>query len=250
MWDVTSEMRHSALVVLAAVLVMSCIPAGTAHALGDILFPGSRSVPWPARNFRIEVSDAELFGIAGLRSSGVRATAPVWMTSLQLELVRTGNELAAETRATLRVAAGPVAIEAGVERAVADARSASLTSMGVRARLPVGARTVLLFHAGGIGVAGIYDPGFDAEVALVLRPAEAVRFEAALLVHRRYGETLRLAAEVRAGPPLALRAGFDAAAENASAGIRVRVRAMSLEVGADVHAVLGLSQRVSLIWGR
>ena len=210
---------------------------------GGDLRPGSREV-------RIEVADAELFGVPGLRASGVRASAPVWRLTAVVELVRVGSEVTAEKRATLALATGFVAAEVGVERVEAGGRADGLASAGVMARLPAGRGAHVLFHATGIGVNGTYDPGFDAGIDLALQPVRAVTLRVGASIHRRYGESLRLSAEVRTATPLTLSAGFDAATETAGASVRVSVRALSIEFGADVHAVLGTSQRVSLQWGR
>jgi len=235
--------------VLLAVAIELAV-AGRAFALGDIAFPWRRHAVWPTHAPRVEVADAELYGVAGLRATGVRASVPVWRLTAAVELVRVGSDAMSESRATLYLAAGVVALEMGLERVTAGTRNAGLVSVGAMARLPAGSGAHLLFHATGLGVRGTYDPGFDAGVDIELRPVEAVTLYVGASIHRRYGESLRLSAEVRTATPLTLSAGFDAATETAGAGVRVSVRALSVEFGADVHAVLGVSQRVSLQWGR
>ena len=236
--------------MVLVLVAIELVSAGGALALGDIAFPGRRLYAWPAHAPRFEVADAELFGVAGLRASGVRASVPVWRLTVAVELVRLGTDVVSESRATLLLAAGVVAFEVGVERVAAGTRAAGLASVGVMARLPVGRGAHVRFHAAGIGVRGTYDPGFDAGIDIELRPVQAVTIDVGASIHRRYGESLRLSVEVRTPTPLSLSAGFDAATETAGAGVRVSVRALSIEFGADVHAVLGVSQRVSLQWGR
>jgi hypothetical protein len=231
-------------------LLAVCAWAPAAFALGDVMFPGRTVALWPARHATVEVADAELFGVAGLRASGVRASAPLWRFVAAVELVRVGSDVASESRATLRLATGAVAVELSVERAQAGTRTAGLSAIGVMARLPVGRHSRVLFYAGGLGVRGSYDPGFDAAIDIQLQPVPAVVLDLGVALHRRYGETLRLSVEVRAATPLALSAGYDAATETAGAAVRVSMRALSVEVGASVHAVLGASQRVSLRWSR
>jgi hypothetical protein len=85
---------------------------------------------------------------------------------------------------------------------------------------------------------------------LRLRPARAIALETGVSIHRRYGASLCARASIEVAPSLGLRAGFDGATETAGATLSVSVRSLSVEVGADMHAVLGVSQRMCLRWDR
>ena len=107
MWEGTIERRYIGWRIVSLVVALACTSAGSVLALGDIVYPGRGPHAWPARAVRVEVADAELFGVPGLRASGIRASVPVWRLSATVELVRVGSNVASEPNLRSRSSAMP-----------------------------------------------------------------------------------------------------------------------------------------------
>jgi hypothetical protein len=197
---------------------------------------------------RLECGDMELFGVAGLRLSGARARVRVGGLPAGVELCRLGAPVGSHTRVTgtlgYAAARWHGALRAGVESlALAGAPGESAVVTGLVCGLTL-ARASLFAD-----VESVADAGGRANY-LTVAVAGRVADRAIVLTSMRYDGPGALAAGVAALVPvhraLSLLAGYDDGTETARAGAVIAAGRWSLATGAFRHAVLGMSQGVSV----
>ena len=197
---------------------------------------------------RIEFGDLELFGVAGLRLSGTRAAGRVRGLALGAELSRLGAPIGSHSRATVRAglesARWRVALRAGVESlTLAGAPGESALVTGLVSGVDVAGASLV---ADVESIAGSAGRATFMTVALAGRVAD----RATVVTSMRYDGPGALAVGAAAVVPvhraLSLLAGYDDGTETARVGATIRAGRWSLATGAFRHAVLGMSQGVSL----
>jgi hypothetical protein len=198
---------------------------------------------------RAEVADAELYGIEGLRTSGVRASGAVrafFVTgtlttidaivgSQQRAVVEAGYSMRRRWQGALRV---------GSERVDLDGRSSLSTHVaGVASRVDVGRVTTVA----DIEAMDVDGAGYESSLSLAVR----VRAGAAQLIGsiRIDGDRFvgaGVGALARLHRSLALLAGYDDGSESMRAGVVIDWHGVELATGVFQHPVLGMSQAVSI----
>jgi hypothetical protein len=200
---------------------------------------------------RLECGDIELFGIAGLRASGVRAVAARGPVLAGAELVHLGAPVGSQTR--LVVEAGGAArgawegaVRAGVERLALDGFPGEDTGIiGVINRVDVGRMSAVA------DVEVELSSPRSSTVALALGArAGPARLSATLRIDDGRLSAAGASVSARLHPRLALLCGYDDASTSLRAGALVRAGGMEFAFGAFQHPVLGTSQGVSVAWVR
>lgn len=243
-------------VVACAVLAPPCrarllFPSVVDRTLG-IEAAGSTFRPFESDRARVEVADMALFGIAGLQVAGVRGAVAPGAWTVRAELARIASPVGSESR--VAVDAGftehgrwSIAVRAGLAGvAIAGAPGENRPIAGVTSRVDVGSVTTC---------ADIESAGLGADRRVAMHLALAARIAPGIVVSTFHVDgpgtmAVAVAAGVRLHPSLALLTGYDDGTETLSGVVAVRVRGCELAAGVYRHAVLGLSQGVTLTWSR
>jgi hypothetical protein len=198
---------------------------------------------------RVEVADAELYGIEGLRTSGVRASGAVRAVFLTGTMTTIDAPVGSEAR--MIVEAGyalrhrwQACVRAGVERLALDGNLGVSTHVaGVASRVDVGRASMIA----DLDLADTRGAGYETSLSLGVRvrasPAQligSVRIDG----DRYLGAGIALF--VRLHQSLALLAGYDDGSESMRAGVAIDWRGFEVATGVFEHPVLGMSQAVSV----
>jgi hypothetical protein len=198
---------------------------------------------------RVEVADAELYGIEGLRTSGVRASGAVRAFFVTGSLETIDAPVGSQSRALLEAGYGlrhrwQGGVRAGIERlSLDDNPDVTFHVAGLTSRVDAG-------HVSTIADVELLDtPGARYESSLAL--AVRVRAGAAQLIgHVRIDGDRFVGAGVgavaRLHRSLALLAGYDDGSESMRAGVVIDWHGVELATGVFQHPVLGMSQAVSI----
>jgi hypothetical protein len=245
--------RFAALVLCLAVkptnagLVFPSVVEHVNAARIDIAPAHSATGEGPAR-WRVEIADAELFGISGLRSSGVRASARYRALIINPVLVRVMSPVGAHDHATMEFGlamsnAWQGAIRAGWERLTLDGTYAvSWRVMGMASRVDVG-RVSVVADVNALEGQGRYDTSLSLSTKVrtgALHLVGTVRVDG----DRFAGAAVSLTARIHSS--LALLAGYDDATGSMRGGAVIQWGAIEIATGVSQHPVLGLSQGVSV----
>jgi hypothetical protein len=212
-----------------------------AHALSDSV---------PAR-VRVECGDVELFGIAGLRAGGVRATASARGLLLGAELVHLGSPVGAHTRVVAEAGAAfrgawAGVVRAGVERLALDGFPGADTGVvGLVNRIDVGR----VFVVADVEAALAAPRTSEVGLALCARAGPA-RLVASVRIDDGRLAAAGASLSARLHPRLAVSCGYDDASTSLRAAALVRAGGVEVGIGAFQHPVLGGSQGVSVAWVR
>jgi hypothetical protein len=253
-WDVRPVIR------LSLVIVWLATGAGRAHAA--LLFPsvvdrvtGVRMEVAPVRasftgeqaSMRVEAADAELYGVAGLRSAGLRAAASARRMIVAVSVVNVSSPVGVYARAVaetgVKLNTWQGALRGGFERLSLDAEPALTWRVaGLVSRVDVSRVSALADFEVREGN-GAY------ETTMTL--ATWVRAGSTQLVgnvridgDRFVGAGVAIVARLHRN--VALLAGYDDGAESMRAGAVVDWRGMEIATGVFQHPVLGMSQAVSV----
>ncbi len=197
---------------------------------------------------RVECGDVELFGIAGLRASGVRGTVPVRGVRIGAEVSQVGSPVGSHVRATATagIAAGRwrTAVRAGVESlSLAGGPSQPATVTALVSGVDVGDTSL---RADVESIAGWSGRATFMTVALAARLAGHATVVSSLRFDGPGSLALVVAAIVPLHARLSVLAGYDDGTETLSAGVTVNAGRCTLATGVFRHAVLGPSQGVSV----
>jgi len=198
---------------------------------------------------RVEVADAELYGIEGLRTSGVRASGAVRAFFVTGSVQTIDAPAGSQSRALLETGyllrhRWQGAVRVGVERLSLD-REAGLSTRcaGAGSRIDLGRTST----TADIDLVDTHGAGYETSLSLGVR----VRAGAAQLIGsvRIDGDRFvgaGIGAVARLHRSLALLAGYDDGSESARAGVVIDWRGVELATGVFQHPVLGMSQAVSI----
>jgi len=203
-------------------------------------------------SLRVEFADAELFGIRGLRTNGVRVSGLRGSILLGGSCVNVSSPVGAHARAVVEAGcrlgnAWQGAVRAGAERLTLDA-STPLTwrVFGVISRADVG-RVAAIADLEVVEGAGAYDTSMRLAARVTAGAAQwigTVRVDG----DRFVGAGVSVVARLHSS--LALLAGYDDGAGSLGGGVVVNWRRIEIASGVFQHPVLGVSQGVSVAWGR
>jgi hypothetical protein len=201
-----------------------------------------------AARLRVEFADAELYGVPGLRMSGVRASGARHGVFVSAAITNVMSPVGAQARAVMEAGctihrAWQGGVRAGAERLSLDAEAPLISRMaGVVSRVDVGRVTTVadLEVLDGIG-------GYETSMSLSTRVHAGA---AALIGHVRIDGDRFVGAGIsgvaRLHECLALLAGYDDGAQSLGAGIVINWRGVEIATGVFQHPVLGMSQGVSV----
>jgi hypothetical protein len=204
--------------------------------------------PAAAAGTRVDVGDIELFGIAGLRLSGVRAAGALRSFPVGVSLQQVSSPVGSHRRVTAHggVMAGAwrVALRAGVETLAltgAPAESGVVTALVASAE--IGATTLVADVESIAGSTGRATTVCAAAAGRVGRYGNVV-------TSLRYDGPAALAMGVALHVPLhaalSLLAGYDDGTETWRAGAVIGGGRWQVATGVFRHAVLGMSQGASV----
>ena len=213
------------------------------------LAPVREALSDTAAHARVEVADAELYGIDGLRTSGMRATGAVHAFFFTGNVTSIDAPVGSQVRTVIEAGywlrrGWQGALRTGVERLSLDGNP-NLTSpiVGAASRVDAGRVSTVA------DIEALDTPGAGYETSLSL--AFRVRAGAAQLIGgvRIDGDRFAgagIGALARLHRNLALVAGYDDGSESLRAGVVIDWRGVEVATGVFQHPVLGMSQAVSV----
>jgi hypothetical protein len=211
--------------------------------------PGREALSDTTAHVRAEVADAELYGIEGLRTNGIRAAGAVRAVFFTGSVATVTAPVGSQARVVIE--AGYVlrhrcqaAVRAGVECLELDGVSTLTTRVaGVASRVDAGRVSVVA----DLDLHDTYGAGYETSLSLGSRvhggPAQligTIRIDG----DRYVGAGVALF--VRLNRSLALLAGYDDGTESMRAGLVIDVRGVEVATGVFEHPVLGMSQTMSI----
>jgi hypothetical protein len=201
---------------------------------------------------RVEVGDVELFGVAGLRSTGVRAAADLGGALLSASLCQVAAPVGSQARATLEVGyarrgAWQGAARVGFERVALDGVPAEDGPLaGAISRVDVGRVAVI---ADAELLSGERMRATSVSSTVLVRAGVATLVASICIEDERLSGA-GVAVGARLDSRLAVVAGYDDVAQTMRAGAVVSWGGVEVAAGCFLHAVLGASQGVSVAWTR
>ncbi len=215
------------------------------RASADVLGIEGVSPAW-----RVEAGDVQLFGIAGLRVDGVRTSARVGSFLAGVSIAQLASPVGSESRAELELGYRPGArwlcrARAGVETvAITGAAGERAILAGFYSRAEVG-RIAAIADVDVVS----RDHVRDVEIAIALAgQAGPVSIVATSRFDGDAVAAAGIAVVSRVAGRLALVAGYDDGTESIRGAALVSLSSWQLGVGVFQHAVLGVSQGVTLSW--
>lgn len=201
----------------------------------------------------VEVGDAELFGITGLRVAGVRASGRVGVMPLGASLSQLASPVGSETRADAEIGYAPsvrwsCAARAGVETVgLSGAAPEHSLVVGAYAHADAGRLTV-------VADVDVVSRTFARDVAVALGVVAHAGSSACVVASVRFDDAGVAGAGVslvsRIGGVLALLAGYDDGTESIRGAAVVSLSNWRVSTGVFYHGVLGVSQAVTIAWTR
>jgi hypothetical protein len=216
------------------------------RAAADVLTGATRS-----RN--VEVCDVELFGIAGLRVAGLRASGRWGSFPVGVSAARLASPVGNETRVDIELgyvtaSRSRCVTRVGVEMVeITGATPERSIIVGALARADVGAVSVL---ADIEMVSRAYASDVDVVLGIVARAGRAVALIATAEFSGTRAAALGVAVVSRLTGALSLLGGYDDGTESVRAAAVVTLAAWQISSGVFYHPVLGVSHGVTLAWSR
>jgi hypothetical protein len=216
------------------------------------LFPGADEINRPPR-WSVEVADAELFGIAGLRVTGVQAATKLGLAMLRMELAEIASPVGEHTRAV--VEAGHVrtgvwqgGVRAGIERVTLRSvwPERSLVG-GAFSRADLGPVALV---ADVEAMSGAFVRSTSVSIAVLGRAGAMATVVGSLHFNGSRVVAAGVAVVARLDSRLGLIAGYDDGTDTSRVAARIAVGRVEVATGVTHHAVLGLSHGVSVTWTR
>jgi hypothetical protein len=190
-----------------------------------------------------------LYGIEGLRTSGVRASGAVRAFFVTGNLTTINAPVGSQQRAGIEAGYSirrrwQGGLRAGRERLELDGNSTLSTNIaGATSRIDVGRVTTVA----DIEAIDVHGPGYDTSLSRGVRVrAGAAQLIGSLRIDGDRFVGAGIAAVARLHRSLALLAGYDDGSESARAGVVIDWRGVELAAGVFQHPVLGMSQAVSI----
>lgn len=201
----------------------------------------------------VEVADAELFGIAGLRVAGVQSAATLGRAMLRIELAQIDAPVGDHTRAV--VEAGHVhagvwqgGVRAGVERVVLRGALPERSLVGgAFSRTDVGPAALV---ADVETMSGAFVRSTSVTIAVLGRTGAIATVVASLCFDGSRAVAAGVAVVAHPEARLGLIAGYDDGTDTSRFAARIAVGHVEVATGVTHHSVMGLSHGVSVSWAR
>lgn len=201
----------------------------------------------------VELGDAELFGIAGLRVAGVRASGHAGDVPLALSVSQLASPVGDEARVDAELGYAPgarwsCAARVGVETVslVGTAREDALVT-GMRARADAG-------HVSVVADVDVVSRTLARDIGLTFGMVARAGSAACVVASARFDGFGVVGAGVslisRLGGALSLLAGYDDGTESIHGAAVVSITNWRVSTGVSYHGVLGVSQAVTIAWTR
>ncbi len=200
-----------------------------------------------------EVGDAELFGIAGLRVAGVRASGRAGVAPVAASISQLAAPIGSEARADMEIGYAPGArwscnARVGLETvSLAGAVRENAVVTGAYARAQAGRVAV-------VADVDVVSRSLARDVAVTLGVMARAGNAASVVASARFDGFGIAGAGValisRIGNALALVAGYDDGTESIRGAAVVSLARWRVSTGVFYHGVLGVSQAVTIAWVR
>ena len=231
------------------------IEQSAAGVRGILFYTLSAGGPYGSPSFRVEASEIALYGVPGLRLSGVRVGGRAGAVSLVAEAARLSADGGSETRLAVTpavflsnwwAASLGLVYESAVVDGMPSARLASATGRSL-VRL---SRTV---SVGGevarYRLFGEANDGADVTMAVVVRPLDGATIRAVVAVGRWSGAQPSLSTTIGSPRRFRLTIGYESSSEALKGALAVSLGGLTCAAGANYHPVLGSRHGVTLTWG-
>lgn len=201
----------------------------------------------------VEAADVELFGIAGLRVSGVRAWGRVGAIPVGASMAQLSSPVGSEARADLEIGYAPgtrwsCAARIGVETvAMVGAAGERALVAGLSSRADAGRLTAL---ADVDIVSRALARDVDVTLGVVARAGRGASVVATARFDGAGVAAAGVALVSRVTTSLALLAGYDDGTESVRGAAVVFLSSWRVSTGIFYHAVLGVSHGVTVAWTR
>jgi hypothetical protein len=206
-----------------------------------------------APSWCVEVGDAELFGIAGLRVSGARASGRAGDVPLALSVAQLVSPVGDEARVDAELGYAPgsrwsCAARVGVETVslVGTAREDALVT-GMCARANAG-------HVSVVADVDVVSRTLARDIELTFGVVARAGSAACVVASARFEGSGVAGAGVslvsRIGGALSLLAGYDDGTESIRGAAVISLNHWRVSTGVYYHGVLGVSQAVTIAWTR
>ncbi len=259
-WDVRrGDSRGVLAAVASAFLAGSAVaqvtfPSVVDRAVGvrTALYPGAVEGNEP-RRWSVEVADAELFGIAGLRVVGVQSAAMLGPAMLRIELAQIDSPVGGHTRVVVEAGHAHAGVwqggmRAGVEqvdlRGVLSERS---LLGGAFSRADLGPVSLV---ADVEAMSGAFVRSTSVSVAVLGRAGAMATVVGSLRFDGSRVVAAGVAVVARPDARLGLIAGYDDGTDTSRVAARIVMDRVEVATGVAHHAVMGLSHGVSVTWTR
>jgi hypothetical protein len=250
--------RCAWLVILTCVWVTDAhsgieFPSVVDRAIGIRVGAGDLFVTGAASRRCVEVGDVELFGMAGLRVSGLRASGQWGSVPVGVSAARLASPVGSESRVDIELgyvtaSHSRCVLRVGVEMIeIAGATPERSLIAGALARADVGAVSAL---ADVDVVSRAYASEVDVVLGIVARAGRNVAVVATTRFDGTRAAAVGVAVVSRLTGALSLLGGYDDGTESVRAAAVVTLDAWQLSSGVSYHAVLGVSHGVTLAWTR
>jgi hypothetical protein len=255
--------------------MVQLVLATGAHGLGALQYPSieesvagvrgilSRSDPFsplegaPASAF-VEFCENQLYGIAGLRTPGVRAGCRAGRVALTGAVARLSTDVGHETFMSLTpacydddrwAASVGVTYESAYVQGFPPARVLSVTvrsRVDITGSVSVGGEIDRYRLSGGLAS----DAGADATVMVALRPVSGATLYAVAGMDRWTGVLPSVSMVLDGAKALRLSFGYEGVTRALKGALALRLGGLLCAAGVDYHPVLGARRGVSLLWRR
>ena len=213
------------------------------------LAPGREALSYTTARVRAEVADAELYGIEGLRTNGIRAAGAVRAVFFTGSVASIDAPVGSQARVVIE--AGYLlrhrwqgAVRAGIERLELNGYPTLTTHVaGVASRVDAGRVSAVA----DLDLEDTFGVGYETSLSFASRVrAGPLQLIGNIRIDGDRYVGAGIAACMRLERSLALLAGYDDGSESVRAGVVIDWRGIEVATGVFEHPVLGMSQVLSI----
>jgi hypothetical protein len=207
-----------------------------------------------AAPFYVEATEIALYGVAGLRLSGIRAGARLGAVWLVAEAARLGADIGHETRLAVTPAvfvSGRWAASVGLvhECAHIDGMDAAhLTSVTARSLVRLSDAASVGGEVGRYRLCGEANDGADVSLCALVRPLPGTVIRAVVGIGRWVGAQPTVSTSVAVFGAVRLTMGYQAATDALNGAVAFGVGGLGCAAGAQLHPTLGTRHGVAVTW--
>lgn len=202
----------------------------------------------------VEASEVMLYGVAGLRLSGIRAGIRHAAVSVVAEAARLSADVGRETRFAVTPAvfvSNRWAASVGLVHEYAEidgVGTSRLTSVTGRSLVRISGSVSVGGEVARYRLWGEENDGADVSLLVLIRPLPGTIIRAVVDVGRWVGAQPTLSTSVRAFRAVRLSLGYEAATDALNAAAAVKLGGLACAAGAQFHPTLGSRHGVTVTW--